>query len=174
MSSYVLICPHMSSYVLICPHMSSNVLICPHMSSYVLICPLMSSYVLMCPHMSSYVLIYPHMSSCITDSPTFIIFDTLESYHFQKYSTCGVISANIHWHHRTPPDMHQTPPDTTRHAPDITRHALDPMVYNMWGLTSFWDDLKAIERKFWSDDVQTDKQTEFQLVDSTPPVGGVE
>ena len=70
--------------------------------------------------------------------------------------------------------MHQTPPDTTRHAPDTTRHAPDPTVYNMWGLTWFWDDLKAIERKCWSDDVQTDRHTEFQLVDSTSPVGGVE
>ena len=62
--------------------------------------------------------------------------------------------------------MHQTPPDTTRHAPDTTRHAPDPTVYNMWGLTWFWDDLKAIEQKCWSDDVQTDR--------FPTPVGGVE
>ena len=51
---------------------------------------------------------------------------------------------------------------------------LFPMMYTMWGLTWFWDDLKAIYWKYWSDYVRTDKQTEFQLVDSTPPVGGVE
>ena len=31
-----------------------------------------------------------HLLWCITDSPAFIIFDTLESYYFQKYSTCWV------------------------------------------------------------------------------------
>ena len=55
---------------------------------------------------------------------------------------------------------------------------LYPMMYNMLGPTWFWDDLKALDWKCWSDDVrtdkQTDRQTEFQLVDSTPPVGGVE
>ena len=36
------------------------------------------------------------------------------------------------------------------------------------------DDLNASYWKCWSDDVQNDRQAEFQLVDSTPPVGGVE
>ena len=50
---------------------------------------------------------------------------------------------------------------------------LFPMMYNMWGLTWFWDDLKAPYWKCGSDYLRTNKQTEFQLVDSTPPAGGV-
>ena len=47
---------------------------------------------------------------------------------------------------------------------------LFPMVYNMWALTWFWDDLKALDWKQWSDYVRTNRQTEFQLVDSTRPI----
>ena len=38
---------------------------------------------------------------------------------------------------------------------------LYPMMYNMLGPTWFWDDLKALDWKCWSDDVQTDRRTEF-------------
>ena len=36
---------------------------------------------------------------------------------------------------------------------------LYPMMYNMLGPTWFWDDLKALDWKCWSDDVQTYRQT---------------
>ena len=49
-----------------------------------------------------------------------------------------------------------------------------PMMHNVLGLTWFCDDLKAPDWKCWSDDVQNDRRTEFQLADSTPLVGGGE
>ena len=45
------------------------------------------------------------------------------------------------------------------------------MMYNVWGLTRFWDDLRGLDWKCPSDEGQTAK---FQLIDSTSPVGGVE
>ena len=42
----------------------------------------------------------------------------------------------------------------------IANVLLFPMMYNMWGLTWFWDDLKALYWKCWSDDGMTDRHTD--------------
>ena len=39
---------------------------------------------------------------------------------------------------------------------------LFPMMYNMWGLTWFWDDLKTLYWKCWSDDGQSINQSDKQ------------
>ena len=50
---------------------------------------------------------------------------------------------------------------------------LFPMMYDMWGLTWIWDDLKGLYWKCWSDERHMDSPAEFPLIDSIPSVGGV-
>ena len=82
-----------------------------------------------------------------------IIFEILEPPAIQKYNIHWVFEALCiclcmciclcvcHWHCQMTADI-----------------ILCPAVYDMWGLTWSWDDIKGIYSKSWSDDRQTNKQ----------------
>ena len=70
-----------------------------------------------------------------------------------------VITAYIHWHHQTPPDMQETPPDTTRHNPDTTRHhqtMSDRLAVVLWWFT----ELYSWSRFFLPTNERTDGRTD--------------
>jgi len=92
-----------------------------------------------------------------------IIFEILKPPALQKYNIHWVFEALYiclclciclcvcHWHRQMTGDI-----------------ILCPAVYDLWGQAWSWDDIKGLCLKSWSDDRQTDKQTDVQLVDSIP------
>ena len=73
------------------------------------------------------------------------------------------------WHNKTPPDRTKNAPDTTRHVHHLRCITADvilfPMIYTMWGLTWFWDELKARNEilKRWRTYKQTNRISTWRL-----------
>ena len=71
-----------------------------------------------------------------------------------------------HWEGSSQQEVWWPPPTTHKDISTFWWLAdviLFPIMYNMWGLTWFWDDLKALYWKYWSDDGRTDRSSTWRL-----------